>query len=40
MKVVLRLPAPLAGRITRILCGPGEPVTNGAVLVEIAPHAA
>jgi acetyl/propionyl-CoA carboxylase alpha subunit len=37
MKVVLRLPAPIAGRISRILCGPGEPVANGAVLVEIAP---
>jgi acetyl/propionyl-CoA carboxylase alpha subunit len=37
MKVVLRLPAPLAGRISRILCGPGEPVANGAILVEITP---
>jgi acetyl/propionyl-CoA carboxylase alpha subunit len=37
MKVVLRLPAPVAGRIARVLCGPGDAVAGGAVLVEITP---
>ncbi len=37
MKLVLRLPAPVAGRVARILCGPGETVKGGAVLVEIEP---
>ena len=37
MKVVLRLPAPVAGRVARVLCGPGETVKGGAVLVEIEP---
>jgi 3-methylcrotonyl-CoA carboxylase alpha subunit len=37
MKVVLRLPVPVAGRVSRILCGPGETVKGGAVLVEIEP---
>ncbi len=35
MKVVLRLPAPVAGRVARVLCAPGETVAGGAVLVEI-----
>ncbi len=37
MKVVLRLPAPVAGTVARVLCGPGETVKGGAVLVEIDP---
>ncbi len=35
MKVVLRLPAPVTGRVARLLCAPGDTVTAGAVLVEI-----
>ena len=35
MKVVLRLPAPVTGRVARVLCAPGDTVTAGAVLVEI-----
>ena len=37
MKVVLRLPAPVAGKVVRVMCGPGETVKGGAVLVEIEP---
>ncbi len=37
MKVVLRLPSPVTGRVGRVLCAPGDTVTAGAVLVEIEP---
>ena len=37
MKVVLRLAAPVAGTVARVLCAPGETVKGGAVLVEIEP---
>ncbi len=35
MKMVIPIQAPHAGRVTRILCEPGESVPAGVALVEI-----
>ena len=39
MKVVMRLPAPVSGRVARVACAPGETVRSGDLLVEIEPDA-
>ena len=39
MKVVMRLPAPVAGRVARVACAAGETVRSGDLLVEIEPDA-
>ncbi|MGI4952152.1 MAG: biotin carboxylase N-terminal domain-containing protein [Janthinobacterium lividum] len=38
MKVIMRLPAPIAGRIARIACAAGETVKGGDLLLEIEPE--
>jgi biotin carboxyl carrier protein len=37
MKVVMRLQAPLGGRVLRIACATGETVKGGDLLIEIDP---
>jgi len=39
MKLMHALPAPASGRVTGILCQPGETVAAGAMLIEIEPEA-
>jgi biotin carboxyl carrier protein len=39
MKMEIRLPAPRAGRVGRVLAQPGETVARDQVLVEMAPNA-